>query len=70
MRGLIQILLSLIVSLLLCGCSDDKNNGGTETRKDHVWKEQTDTINKAKEVEGMLLDSVDATRQAIDNQGE
>ncbi len=70
MRGLIQMLLSLFVSLLLFACSDDKNNSGTEIKKDHVWKEQTDTINKAKEVEGMLLDSADATRQAIDNQGE
>ncbi len=70
MRSLIQIFLSLIVCFLIYGCSDDKSNSDTEIKKDHVWKEQTDTINKAKQVEGMMLDSVDATRQAIEHQGE
>lgn len=70
MRSLIQILLSLIVSLLLYGCSDDNSNDSKEVKVDHVWKEQTDTINKAREVEGMIMDSADATKQAIDKQTE
>ncbi len=62
--------LILVSCLILFGCSDDTGNKQAETTTDHVWKEQTKTIDKAKQVEGMLLDSVDSTRQAIENQGE
>ena len=59
--------------LLLCSfvivtaCSNEGDNN-TEAKKDHVWKEQTETINKAKEVEGMLIDSATNMQNAIENQ--
>ena len=56
------ILLTLL--LLMAGCSDDD----AEARKEHVWKEQTDAINKAKAVEGVLQDSADAERKKIEDQ--
>lgn len=59
-----------ISCLFLTACSDSGGEHKADAKQDHVWKEQTDTINKAKEVEGMLLDSADATRKAIENQNK
>ena len=52
------------VLLLASACSDDDNKGSG----DHVWKEQTQTIDKAKEVEGLLQDAADQQRKVIDEQ--
>lgn len=49
--------------MLFPACSD--NEQGSSERKlsgDHVWKEQTDTIDKAKEVEGLLQDITEKQR--------
>lgn len=65
-----SVLPVLASCLILFGCSDDSSNSSTTNQKDHVWKEQTDTINRAKEVEGMMLESAEATRKLIEEQGE
>ncbi len=57
----------MVACLVLIGCSDESSNS---SQKDHVWKEQTDTIDKAKEVEGMMMESAAATREAIDKHDE
>ena len=54
----------LATFIFMIGCSDDD----TEAKKAHVWKEQTDTMNKAKAVEGVLQDSADAERKQIEDQ--
>ena len=51
------------VLLLAMSCSDDDKDSG-----DHVWKEQTQTIDRAKEVEGLLQDAADQQRKHIDEQ--
>ena len=55
--------------MLVSACSDDEQ-GSSEGKLsgDHVWKEQTQTIDKAKEVEGLLQDDADQQRKAIDEQ--
>jgi hypothetical protein len=53
--------------LNICGCSD---NNDTQEKKNHVWKEQTESIEKAKAVEGMLQDSAEAQRRQIQEQSE
>ncbi len=58
-----------VVLLFSSACSDDEN--ATPENKlsgDHVWKEQTQTIDRAKEVEGMLKDAADQQRKLIDEQ--
>lgn len=65
-----KILLLLLTCLLFAACSDDDNSDTADSKKGHVWKEQTDTIDKAKEVEGMILDSAEETRKAIKQQAE
>ena len=58
-------IIPLVLLLCLAGCSD---NEGTAGKGDHVWKEQTDTIKKADQVEDMVMDAAKAQRDAIEHQ--
>ena len=51
--------LVIIVAAFLVACSNDAENG-------HVWKDQTDMIDKAKGVEDTLNKSNQQQRQQID----
>ena len=51
--------LVVLIVALLGACSDPKENG-------HVWKEQTDMLDKAKGVEDLLNKSNQQQRQQID----
>ena len=48
------VYLSLLIALglVVAGCSSEDSEG-----KEHVWKDQVETIDKAREVEGMILDA-------------
>ena len=64
-----KIILLVGILFLISACSDDES--ATPEKKlngDHVWKEQTQTIDRAKEVEGMLQDAADEQRKVIDEQ--
>jgi len=62
MNAIIKVfLISMII--FLTACSEDK-----ETSGEHVWKEQTDTINKAKQVEAMIMDAAEKQKKAIEQQ--
>ena len=67
MEKFIKIFSLLISCLMFIACSDGSSNNA-EAKKDHVWKETTDTIDRAKEVEGMLMESAENTRSAIESQ--
>ena len=62
-----KVLYIIVSCLILFGCSDESSNS---SQKDHVWKEQTESIDKAKEVEGMMLESAAATRKLIDEESQ
>ena len=49
--------------LLLCACS-----GGESESESHVWKEQTDMIDKAHGVEDLLGEANTQQRQRIEEQ--
>jgi len=53
-------LLMLVISLGLVACSDDNVD---KVEGDHVWKQQTDMIDKAKAVENSVLDAANLQRQ-------
>lgn len=55
----------LLLLLLLIACSDDSIDQ-TRSSGDHVWKEQTDTMNRAREVEGILDEAAQAQRKVIE----
>lgn len=50
----LPVYLSLLIAfgLVVGGCSSEDTEG-----KEHVWKDQVETIDKAREVEGMILDA-------------
>ena len=58
--------------LLLAGCSegDDAGGGVEKQQQEHVWSEQTNTINKAKDVENILGDAAARQRRQIDEQSQ
>ncbi len=60
-----KIIILSAVLLLVSACSDDDRESG-----DHIWKEQTQVLDKAKEVEGLLKDVSDKQRKIIDEQAQ
>ena len=57
------LFVSVLVLLGACSKSDEKI-------EDHVWKEKTDTIDKARDVEQPTLDSAAQQREQINKQEE
>ena len=57
----IHVVFLLFLTGLLGGCSDNNSAG------DHVWKDQTDTIEKAKQAEDQIMDAAKLQREAIDD---
>jgi outer membrane biogenesis lipoprotein LolB len=55
-------LLTQVVFVCLTACSEESNN---REKQDHIWNEQTDTLNKAKAVEGLIQDAAEARGQQI-----
>jgi len=49
----------------MSACSDDSVD---KVQQDHVWKEQTDMIDKAKNVENLLQDAAALQQQKINEQ--
>jgi len=66
-----KIIFLSAVLLLVSACSDD-DDAASENKGsgDHVWKEQTQAIDKAKEVEGLLKEATDQQRKIIDEQAQ
>ncbi len=59
---LIATIIALLCLGLLTGCSGENGGDG-----DHVWKEQTDTIERAKQAEEKIMQKAEEQRRAIDN---
>ncbi|MCG8324258.1 MAG: hypothetical protein MI673_01995 [Thiotrichales bacterium] len=54
----------LFVSGLLMSCSGEDGTGSG----DHVWKDQVDTIERAREAEQKMQDAIKLQQQAIERQ--
>jgi hypothetical protein len=52
--------LTVLALALLSGCSDPAGDG------EHVWKTQTDTIDRARQAEQLIGEAHDTRRQQID----
>ena len=52
----------ILTTMIVCACSDDQQ----PLDGDHVWKEQTDMIDKARDVEQLLNDAAQQQRQLIE----
>lgn len=58
----------LLLLLALAGCSGDEDSAGPATPRGHVWQEQTDMIERAKDVEDLLGDVNLQHRQQLEAQ--
>ena len=54
------------LAILLSACSDHQEDTGTSG--DHVWKQQTDTMGKAAEVESVIMDQAGKLNKSIEDQ--
>ena len=59
--------ITALVILAITSCSDE---GNSQEKHDHVWKEQTQTLDKAKAVEGIIMDSAEAQKRQIQKDSE
>lgn len=58
----IHYLFLVVMTVCLTACSDETD----KVQGDHVWKEQTDMIDKAKDVEVLINDAALQQRQQIE----
>lgn len=63
MRAIISI--AMATAFFISGCSDDSDD---KVNDDHVWKEQTATIDRAKGVQDMLNKSAEDKAKTIEEQ--
>jgi hypothetical protein len=56
----------LLVAVFMTACSDETD----KVKGDHVWKEQTDMIDKAKDVEILINDAALQQRQQIEENAQ
>jgi len=65
-----KILTILSVALLLSACSGDEDRADSDKVDAHIWKSQTDMIDKARDVEDLLQDAASARQSEINQQAE
>ncbi len=65
--------LTALLTALLLACSGGTEQAGADTddagKTDHVWKEQVETIDRAKGVEDTLKEADQTKREAIKDSG-
>ncbi len=62
-----SLFLLLLTFLLINGCSkEEKETVSKQTKQDHVWKSQVQALEKAKDVEQVLINAEKNQRQIID----
>lgn len=55
--------LTILVTILLCACGEPSDPGSTAP----VWKSQTDVLDSARQVEGIVQDQADAQRRQLES---
>ena len=58
---MIKVLFLFLSVVVIAACSDE-----TQKVEDHVWKEQTDMIDKAKDVEALINDAALQQQELIE----
>ncbi len=66
LRALISAVAVSLVTLVLIGCSGDDESA---KEQDHVFKETTQTIDRAREVEGILKGAAEKQKKAAEEAG-
>ena len=66
LRASLSALAVSLLTLTLTGCSGDDESA---KKQDHVFKETTRTIDKAREVEGILKEAAEKQKKAAQEAG-
>jgi hypothetical protein len=61
---MIKMICIIVITLFTTACSD--SDLPQKMEQDHIWKQQTDMINKAKGVEQLLNNAAIEQQQSID----
>jgi len=57
--------------MLIASCSSgDNDSGPPQSAGEHVWKQQTEAMEKAKEMEQIIQNAAEKERRAVDEQFE
>lgn len=59
-----RLILTISLVLMIAACSDDRQEQG------HVWHEQTEAIQKAEDVNKLIMETEQKHREAIDKQSQ
>lgn len=70
MQRFVQIVLCLSVSLVSACSSESQNSNEAGASSSHVWETQTRALEKAKNVNNLVLDAAGARRKAIEEQAQ
>ena len=62
---MLRVLIISLSVLMITACADDQVD---KVQKDHVWKQETDMIDKAKGIESILNDALALQQQKIHEQ--
>jgi len=63
-RVLMRYLYVVLMILFTTACSDEQQ----QVEGNHVWKEQTEMIDKARDIESLINDAAQQKQQEIDDQ--
>ncbi len=64
-KKMFRVIFLLFSILMVAACSDE-----TQKVEDHVWKEQTDMIDTAKDVENLMNDAALQQRELIESNAQ
>ena len=67
MANMMLRVLSLLCLLVFSACSFESNEPGAGN---HVWKSQTDALQKARDIEQQLADDVNEKKRKIEQQSQ
>ena len=65
---MLRVLIISLSVLMITACADDQVDKVQKVQKDHVWKQETDMIDKAKGIESILNDALALQQQKIHGQ--
>jgi len=64
-------ILLVVALLLISACSGGEDKTAKEKpADDHVWKAQTDALEKAKQTEQMIMDAAEQQKRKIEEQSQ
>jgi hypothetical protein len=67
---ILKLVSTCLAFLLIAGCSSGDDQGGGQAGGDHVWKEQVDTMDKARATEQAVMDAAAKQAEAVEQQSE